>query len=137
VRASIRKAEDDLQAARESWGRNTSIVLITLATITMAISLVRSEQLPVISNGLLLGGVFTMIYGVGWIVATGTSYGRFLVIAAALAITLVLGYLRFVRRREAAAAGLAGGDVAGLEARLNELERRLALVGAALSGESK
>lgn len=135
VQAEIREVEDELQADREIWGRNTSIILITFATITMAISLIRSEQLPVISNGLLLGGVFTMIYGVGWIIATGTSYGRFLVIAAALGITLVLGYLRFVRRKEAAVQVIAGGEVAGLEARLDELERRLTLVGAALSGE--
>lgn len=33
--------------------------------LNMAISLVRADQLPVISNGLLLGGVFTMLYGVG------------------------------------------------------------------------
>jgi len=51
----------------------------------------------VVSSGLLLGGVFTMIYGIGWIAFTGTSVLRFLVMTAALAVTLVLGYVRFVR----------------------------------------
>lgn len=139
VQADIRKVEDRLEAQREVWGRNTSIILIAFATLTMAISLVRAEQLPVISNGLLLGGVFTMIYGVGWIVATGTSYARFVVMTVALIITLVLGYVRFVWRRrikgEAAAAGggaLAAGDVGEIEARLAAIERRLAAVGEAL-----
>jgi hypothetical protein len=143
VQAKIRTVEDRLAAQREVWGRNTSIILIAFATLTMAISLIRSEQLPVISNGLLLGGVFTMIYGVGWIVATGTSYARFFVMTAALAITLVLGYIRFVWRRQLkagqAGAGAAGGggivgDVGGLEARLEAIEARLAAVGAALMG---
>jgi hypothetical protein len=40
----------------EAWGRSTSIVLIIFATLVMAVSLVRADQLPVISNGLLLGG---------------------------------------------------------------------------------
>lgn len=139
VQASIREVEDRLAAAREVWGRNTSIILIAFATLTMAISLVRSDQLPVISNGLLLGGVFTMIYGVGWIVATGTSRARFFVMTVALIITLVLGYVRFVARRaakgEASAGGAAAvGEAGALEARLTAIERRLAAVGEALVG---
>jgi hypothetical protein len=49
-----------MREAREDWGRSTSIILIVLATLTMVVSLVRAEQLPVISNGLLLAGVFTV-----------------------------------------------------------------------------
>ena len=81
------------------WGRNTSIILITFATLVMSISLIMSDRLKVISNGLLLGGLFTMLYGTGWIIATGTSQARFFVMTAALAITLGLGYVRFVRER--------------------------------------
>jgi hypothetical protein len=44
---------DTAVAARVPWGRNTSIVLVFLATLAMAISLIRADQLPVISNGLL------------------------------------------------------------------------------------
>ena len=144
VQEKIRTVEDRLAAQREVWGRNTSIILIAFATLTMAISLIRSDQLPVISNGLLLGGVFTMIYGVGWIVATGTSYARFFVMTVALAITLVLGYIRFVWRRQlkagqagagaAGGGGIVGGDVGEIEARLAAIETRLAAVGAALMG---
>jgi hypothetical protein len=111
------------------WGRSTSIMLVILATLAMAISLIRSEQLPVISNGLLLGGVFTMLYGVGWIVATDTTTVRFVVMTVALAVTLGLGYVRFVRRRAAPAAAAPGpvsADVAEIDRRLRSLEDRLA-----------
>jgi hypothetical protein len=91
--------QDQSQAAGEAWGRRTSIILIALATLTMAVSLLQAVQLPVISNGLLLGGVFTMVYGVGWIIATDSSTVRFFVMTAALAITLGLGYVRFVRQQ--------------------------------------
>lgn len=90
---------DRMREEREDWGRTTSIILIAFATLAMAVSLIRADQLPVISNGLLLGGVFGMVYGVGWIVATDSSISRFLVISAAFAITIGLGYVRFVRRR--------------------------------------
>jgi len=116
---------DASRAGMERWGRITSIILIAFATLVMAISLIRAEQLPVISNGLLLGGLFTMIYGVGWIIATDTSVMRFVVMTVALVITLGLGYVRFVRQRAAAAAPGGGELPADLERRLHELEERL------------
>ncbi len=122
---------DASQEAREDWGRSTSVILIALATLAMAVSLIRADQLPVISNGLLLGGVFTMIYGVGWIVATDTSVTRFVVMSVAFLITLALGYVRFVRRRAAGAAtAVSGGAVSGegvaeIERRVRELEERM------------
>jgi hypothetical protein len=108
----IVRQRDKLRAATEEaqkpWGQSTSVVLIALATLAMAVSLVRADHLPVISNGLLLGGIFTMLYGVGWIIATGTSMARFAVMTVALAITLALGYVRFVRRGRAGTAPSAG-----------------------------
>jgi hypothetical protein len=124
------EVRDAAEEAREAWGRVTSIILVALATLAMAVSLVRADQLPVISNGLLLGGVFTMVYGVGWIVATGTSVTRFLVMTVALAITLVLGYVRFVRPRGIPAAangpGIAeGGALVDIDRRVQDLEKRM------------
>jgi hypothetical protein len=56
---------DAARLARAGWGRRTSIILIAFATLAMGVSLLSAGQLPVIGNGLLLGGVFTMVYGVG------------------------------------------------------------------------
>lgn len=125
-RADLAEAEAE---ARVPWGRTTSIILVVLATLTMAVSLVRADQLQVISNGLLLGGVFTMLYGVGWIIATDASVTRFLVMSAALAITLGLGYARFVRHAAGAPPGVAAEPnapgLADVERRLRDLEDRL------------
>jgi hypothetical protein len=97
------------------------------ATLAMAVSLIRADQLPVISNGLLLGGVFTMLYGVGWIIATDVSKARFVVMAIALVITLLLGYARFVRTGRPAAGEPGAGateseGMADIELRLRALE---------------
>jgi hypothetical protein len=148
IQADIRKLEDAQQAAREVWGRNTSIILIAFATLVMSISLIMSDSLKVISNGLLLGGLFTMLYGTGWIIATGTSQARFFVMTAALAITLVLGYVRFVRERRgesaavvqtaaAPAPGTPAPEVASLVARVEALERRNAALAAALTEDGR
>lgn len=145
IQAEIRKLEDKQQAEMEVWGRNTSIILIAFATLVMSISLIRSEQLRVISNGLLLGGLFTMLYGIGWVIATGTSQARFWVMTAALAITITLGYLKFVRERAAggapevvvAGAGASSVEVGSLTARVDAIEERLEAVSAALRPRDK
>lgn len=136
--AAIEKAN---RAEQELWARNVSIVLIVFATLVMGISLIRSEQLRVISNGLLLGGLFTMVAGVIWVLTSGESMARFVVIVVAFAVTLGLGYLKFVRQREeGAAVALAGGGtialdegaLADLARRVEEIERRTAAAAAAL-----
>jgi hypothetical protein len=132
------KLRDAAADAQKPWGQSTSVVLIALATVAMAVSLVRADQLPVISTGLLLGGIFTMLYGVGWIVATGTSMTRFVVMTVALAITLVLGYVRFVRRGKVslmtAESGIPGGEgLANVERRVRDLEERMNEAASALA----
>ncbi len=117
---------DAAQVVRAAWGRSTSIILIVFATLAMAVSLLRADQLPVISNGVLLGGVFTMVYGVGWIIATNTSVARFVVMTVALVITLALGYVRFVRRQ--AISALPGGRSIGNGEGLADIEERVRLL---------
>ena len=114
---------DAAAEAREPWGVSTSIILIVFSTAALAVSLVRIDQLSVISNGLLLGGVFSMLYGVGWIVATDTSIARFLVMTVALVITVGLGYVRFVHR--VATSSVASGSVTPAVEGLEDVERRV------------
>ncbi|MBC8368193.1 hypothetical protein H8E52_12370 [bacterium] len=128
---------DASDEALEPWGRSTSIILIVFATLTMIISLVRAHQLPVISNGLLLGGLFSMLYGIAWIIATDTSVTRFLVMSAALLITLGLGYVRFVRQGNSSRGDLAqdrleAPESTDMERRIQALETRLAEAALAL-----
>jgi FtsH-binding integral membrane protein len=125
----------------QAWRLNTSIVLVILATAIMGVSLFRSDQLKVVSNGLLLGGVFSMLYGLGWTISSDSSYLRFIIVAAALAVTVALGYAKFVWLREppvpaAAASGASGGavlpaDVSGLAARIAALETKIDAAAAA------
>ncbi len=146
-----------LQRAAEDrsnqWRISTSVILIVIATMLMAVALALGDSVAVLSNGILLGGLFTMLYGVGWGLASGNSITRFLVLVAALAVSLVLGYVKFARsRRPAPGDGLApAGDVAGaqlapgeaglpsaevadLAERVAALERRLAAAAAGLGG---
>ena len=52
---------DDLQdradQERDAWAQRTAIVLIVVATALMALSLLMTESMVVLSNGILLGGL--------------------------------------------------------------------------------
>lgn len=137
--AERNKLRDAAKDSLEPWGRSTSIILIIFATLTMMVSLVRADQLPVISNGLLLGGLFSMLYGIGWVIATDSSVSRFWVLTFALVITLALGYIRFVRFGKSAGAmeefkEESRGD---LDRRVQSLEDRLGRVAEALGNRDR
>ncbi len=136
------------------WRLVTGIILLVCATLLLVVSLLLPESQGVLSNGVLLGGVFTMVYAVGMTVSSDRSVVRFVVAGAALAVTIGVGYLKFVRgRRRAAAAAAAavpaavdGGVPAGaagepgsapvgdLAGRLAVVERKLDALGQALRG---
>jgi hypothetical protein len=127
---------------QQGWNRVAGIIMIVVATALLAISLVRWDRAIVISNGLLLGGLFTMVFGIGLTLAGGDNIMRFVVLTVALIITVVLGYLRFARgpRRvggkgtEVAAAAPTSVEVADLDDRVANLEARLADMHRALGG---
>ncbi len=140
------RLQDEVDADMKTWARNTSIVLVIFATLVLVISLIRSDQLRVLSNGLLLGGLFTMLYGTGWVIFSGNSVARFVVIAFALVVAIGLGYVKFVWQRAskapaespASAQGVAPAQesaaYAELTARVAALEERATAAASALGG---
>lgn len=134
--------DDAWRAAVDSWSLGASIILLVCATVIFAVSLVLSERLDVVANGLLLGGVFTMIYAVGVSLDGRTSPLRFVVVAVALLVTVAVGYLKFVRGRRGAAtaalAAAAGASASGVAPdvteRLVRVETKLDALRRALDG---
>jgi uncharacterized membrane protein len=117
------------------WQLTTGVILLICATIILAVSLFLPEAQGVLSNGLLLGGVFTMIYAVGVTVSSNASVLRFVVVAIALAVTIAIGWLKFTRRRPVAAPAEGAGTVpVDVAERLAAVERKLDALGKALQG---
>jgi hypothetical protein len=130
----VREIEQRKRERMESWALVMSIILIVVATLVMGVSLIGAERIPVINNGLLLGGVFTMLYATGWILFSGTSRARFWVMGFALLITLLLGYARFVRVRKGKADETKErpAELGSLEARVDRLEHRVSAAAEAM-----
>lgn len=112
----------------------TSIILLVCATLVMLLSLAIANTGPVLANGALLGGLFTMLYAVGLGISAGQQWPRFMVMAAALVITVGVGWWKFSRRRAVAVSADAGAAVLSgeSEARLAAVEAKLDALGRAL-----
>jgi hypothetical protein len=85
------------QEVRQGYERNVSVILLILAIITIAIGLVFSRQIGFLSDGILLGGLFTLVHSlIRGFAAEDTKY-LFAAASVAVVVILYLGYRRFGR----------------------------------------
>ncbi len=118
--------------AWDNWRLVTGIWLLICATVVMIASmLIRTDRIPVITNGILLGGLFTMIYAVGMSLSASNEWPRLAVVAGALVVTVGVAYWKFAVRKTPAPTPLTasrdGSTVVDpdLVARVDALEQRL------------
>ncbi len=99
-RAAQEKFDADQKAFQKlesHYNRNVSTVVIAFAILLLAISLIFEARIAVIADGLLLGGIFTLLYGIIRGFMSDQMTVRFIVTTVGLIVALVLGYLKFAR----------------------------------------
>ncbi|HEX7483785.1 MAG TPA: hypothetical protein VF281_01405 [Candidatus Saccharimonadales bacterium] len=79
----------------QEYHRNVSIISIAAAVILLAVSFLLEKRNTVITNGVMLGGVFVLIYGIGQGIASTDSKYTFIAVSVSLIVVLYLGYRRF------------------------------------------
>lgn len=84
------------QDAMESYNRNVSIASTALAVAMLGLSLLLEKKNKVIPNGIMLGGLFTLLYAVGRGLVSNNPATTFITVSIGLAVVLFLGYRRFV-----------------------------------------
>ena len=100
--------EEDIQAQRDYdeaykeydkqsqiYHRNVSIIALVTAVLFVAVSLVYERKNQVIMNGVMIGGIFILVYSIGRGIASNDTKYTFIAVAVSLAVVLVLGYRRF------------------------------------------
>jgi hypothetical protein len=79
------------------YNRNVSIMTLVAATILVAISLLFEQRIKILSDGFMLGGIFTLLYSIGRSFAAQDSKLTFLTVSIGLVVAIALGYFRFIR----------------------------------------
>ncbi len=81
---------------QKPYNRNVSIIVLVASVLLMAASIAYERRIQVIANGVMMGGLFSLLYSIGRGLASEDSKYVFVVLCVGLAIVLYLGYRRFV-----------------------------------------
>ena len=98
-----REYERESEAYQEkatAYNRNVSIIALVAAVLFVVVSLLFENKIRIIADGILLGGIFTLIYSIGRSFESDDSKYTFLVVTVGLVIALFMGYLRFIKPQE-------------------------------------
>jgi predicted histidine transporter YuiF (NhaC family) len=90
------KMENAFSKKVEKRDRNVSLISLLIAIVVVALTVGLSGRLPVMSEGLLLGGLFTLIYSIGFSFVRSPKIAV-IPVGVGLIVTIALGYKRFVQ----------------------------------------
>lgn len=79
------------------YNRNVTIIAVVAAIILVIASLTLFKRILLIADGILLGGVFTLFYSIVRGFSAEDSKFQFFVISVGLIVSLVLGYIKFIK----------------------------------------
>lgn len=79
------------------YNRNVSAITLTLSVLILVVSLTLFKRLLVIADGLLLGGILTLLYSLIRGFEAQDTLFRFMVVTVGLIVSLVLGYMKFIK----------------------------------------
>jgi uncharacterized membrane protein len=94
---SFDEAQKQYNDSMKPYYRNVSLMAMVLAILALVLSLTVLSHWEVIANGVLLGGIFTLAYSIIMGMSTEDTKFRFFLVAFGVLVTLVLGYIKFIR----------------------------------------
>ncbi len=94
---SFDEAERLYMQQSQIYNRNVSTIAVIASVILVIASLTLLRKILLISDGILLGGVLTLLYSTIRSFSTQDTKFLFIVVSIGLTISLVLGYLKFIR----------------------------------------
>ena len=95
--AAEMQAQNDYNKLMGVYNRNVSMVSLGFAIVVLVISLLLFQKIAVLADGLLLGGVFILLYSLGLGIMSDDQRYRFIVASIGLVTALALGYFKFIR----------------------------------------
>lgn len=87
----------DFQEKSKNYNRDVSIISLVIAVAALLVSLTLFNKLLMISDGLLFGGLLTLMYSIIRGFETDDNMFRFVVVAVGFIAALVVGYIKFTK----------------------------------------
>ncbi len=94
----------DYDTKNRAYSKNVSIILLVLAVFSVVIAFAAVSIVGFLSDGILLGGLFTLLHGLVRGFAADDNKYLFVATTIAVAVVLYLGYRRFIQTPRSASA---------------------------------
>jgi len=88
---------EDHSKKQRVYDRNVAAIAMIAAVIYLIAGLLLATRILLLSDGLLFGSIFTLIYSIARGFNSDDEIIRFGIVTVGLGIALVLGYIKFVR----------------------------------------
>lgn len=92
--SEYQKSKDDYSKNLKNYQISVSIISLAAGIIILILSMTVIAGITVISEGVLLGGMFTLIYSIIWTFINGNPKIEFVMTTVGLAMILALGFIR-------------------------------------------
>jgi len=97
VNTDYSKREKTYQTEFAKYNRNVSAIVIVSSIILLLISLTILLEVAIIGDGILLGGIFTLGYGIIRAFMSESNKYQFGAVTVGLIVALILGWWKFLR----------------------------------------
>ncbi len=98
--AKITAMEQAYQLTQQAHNRIVTVVVTIAAVIFLGLSLVLENKNRVMANGVMLGGLFALVYGAGRGLGAQDSMVTFITVGVGLAAVILIGLRRFSHARD-------------------------------------
>jgi hypothetical protein len=100
IRIDFEQNQRKYEQESKSYSQNVSIISLLASIIILIISLTLLNKIEIMADGILLGGVLTIMYSVIRGVMTENSQFRFLIVTIGIIIAFILGYIKFIKPKK-------------------------------------
>jgi hypothetical protein len=100
VQREFDRKNEKYQEVLKPYNRNVSVMTLAAAVALLVGSVLTQKRIRLLADGIMLGGLFTLLYSIGRGFASDNSKYVFGIVTVGLIIVLYLGYYRLVRDRQ-------------------------------------
>ncbi len=79
----------------QAYSRNVSLIAMAIAVVLASVGLLFEKRVSLLANGVLLGGLFLLLYSLGHSFASANTKFSFAVTGVCLLVTIAIGYRKF------------------------------------------
>lgn len=90
------KQSDEYMDKKRAYDRDVSIITLIASVAFLVISVLSERRMRVIADGIMLGGLFTLLYSLSRSLSSGDSKYTFVTVTVGLVVVLYIGYRRYL-----------------------------------------